>query len=82
MCQAADRGRRREADQAGDERPLAAEQVPELAAEQQQAPEGEGVGGDDPLPAVGREVQFPLRGRQGYVDDRRVEDHHQLGGAQ
>ncbi len=46
---AADRGGDREADQAGDERPLAAEQVADPAAEQQQAAERERVGGDDPL---------------------------------
>ena len=44
----------REAEQAGDERPLAPEEVAELAAEQQQAAEGQRVGGDDPLPVVGR----------------------------
>ena len=39
----------REAEQAGDERPLAAEEVAELAAEQEQAAEGQRVGRDDPL---------------------------------
>ena len=46
---AAERGCTGEADQAGDERPLAAEQVGDPAAEQQQAAERERVGGDDPL---------------------------------
>ncbi len=59
-------------------RPLAAEEIAELAAQQQQAAEGEGVGGDDPLPAVGREVQRALRRGQRDVHDRRVEHDHQL----
>ena len=46
---AADRGRGGEAEQARDERPLAAEEVAELAAEQQQAAEGQRIGRDDPL---------------------------------
>ena len=46
---AADGGGGREAEQAGDERPLAAEEIAELAAEQQQAAEGQRVGRDDPL---------------------------------
>ena len=51
--QAAQSGRAGEAQQADDEHPLAAGEVGDPAAEQQEAPEGEGVGGDDPL-AVGR----------------------------
>jgi hypothetical protein len=43
-----------EANQAEKEDPFAAPQVAELAAEQQEAAEGEGVGGDDPGP-VGSE---------------------------
>ena len=58
---AADRGRGGEADQADDERRLPADQVGEPAAEQQQAAEGEGVGGDHPLPLDVGEVQGLLR---------------------
>ena len=46
-----------EAEQAGDEDALAAEEVADAAAEQQQAAEGERVGGDDPLAAVVGEVE-------------------------
>ena len=67
-----------EPEQSGDERPLAAEQVTELAAEQQQASEGQRVGSDDPLPVVGRELQGPLRRWQRDIHDRHVEHDHQL----
>ena len=71
-----------EADQAGDEGPLAPEQITELAAEQQQAAKGERIGRDDPLPAVGGETEVPLRRRQRDVHDRRVQHDHQLGDAE
>ena len=58
---ATDRGGHGEADEAGEERHLAAEEVAEAAAEQQQAAEGERVGGDDPLPVDVAEVQGVLR---------------------
>ena len=61
---------------------LAAEEVAEAAAEQQQAAEGQGVGGDDPLAAVVGEAERLLGGRQRDVHDRRVEDDHQLGDAE
>ena len=75
---AADRGGDREADQAADERPLAAEEITEAAAEQQQRAERERVRGDDPLARVVGEAEVLLRARQGDVHDRRVEDDHQL----
>ena len=68
-----------EAEQAGDERPLAAEQVGDPAAEQQQAAERERVGGDHPLAVVVGEAEVALGGGQRDVDDRHVEDDHQLG---
>ena len=76
---AADRRGDGEAEQAGDEHALAAEEVAEATAEQQQAAEGQGVGGDDPLAAVVGEAERVLGGRQGDVHDRRVEDDHELG---
>ena len=48
---------RGEAEQAGDEHPLAAEQVADPAAEQQQAAERQRVGGDDPLAVVVGEAE-------------------------
>ena len=76
---AAHRGRGGEAEQAADERPLAAEQVAEAAAEQQQRPERQRVGGHDPLPRVIGEAEVALRRRQRDVHDRRVEHDHELG---
>jgi hypothetical protein len=67
-----------EAGQAGQERDLAAQQVGQPAAEQQQAAERQGVGRDHPLPVHGGEVQRPLRGRQRDVHHREIQDHHQL----
>ena len=78
---AAQRGGRGEADQADDEGALAAPQVGDPAAEQQQTAEGEGVGGDDPLPVAVGDAQVLLGGGQRDVHDGRVEDDHQLGDA-
>ena len=80
--EAAERGGAGEPDQADDEDALAAEEVADPAAEQQQAAEGERVGGDDPLAGRVGEAERFLGGRQGDVDDRRVEDDHQLGEAE
>ena len=57
--QATEGRRAGEAEQPDDEHPLAAPEVGDPATEQQEAPEGQGVGGDDPL-AVGRR---DMRGR-------------------
>jgi hypothetical protein len=76
---AAERGGEGEADQADDEHALTAHEVGDPAAEQQQATEGQGVGGDDPLAVVDRDVQRLLGRRQGDRHDRRVEHDHQLG---
>ena len=65
-----------------DERPLAAEEVGEPAAEQQQAAEGQRVGGDDPLPVAVGEAEGVLRGGQRDVHDGGVEHDHQLGDAE
>jgi hypothetical protein len=74
-------GRAREAEQAGDERPLAAEQIGDPAAEQQQTAEGQRVGGDHPLAVVVGEAQVSLGGRQRDVHDGHVEHDHQLSDA-
>ena len=72
----------READQADEEDPLAADDVGDPAADQQQRAEGQRVGGDDPLAGVVGEREVGLRGRQRDVHDRRVEHDHQLGDAE
>ena len=59
----ADGGRGREPGQAGDERPLAPQQIRDPAAEQQQAAERQRVRGHDPLPIRVGEMQRPLRRR-------------------
>ena len=56
----------------------AAEQVGEPPAEHQHAAEEDRVGGDHPLQADLREVQVGLDRRQRDVDDRDVEDDHEL----
>ena len=67
-----------EAEQPGQERHLPAEQVGQPPAEQQQAAEGQGVGGHHPLPVHRGEMQRVLRGRQRDVHHRDVEDDHEL----
>ena len=78
---AADGRRAGEAQQPGDERPFAAEQVGDAPAEQQQAAEREGVGGDHPLAVVVGEVELLLGRWERDVHDRHVEHHQQLGDA-
>jgi hypothetical protein len=75
---AADRRGHGEADQAGEEHDLAADQVGQPAAEQQQAAERQRVGGHDPLPVDVVEVQRVLRRRQCQVHHGQVEDDHEL----
>ena len=71
-------GEQAEADQ---EDPPPTEQVGQASAEQEQAAEGQGVGGHHPLEADRAEVQVVLDGGQGDVHDRDVEHHHELGQA-
>ncbi|MFN8147083.1 MAG: hypothetical protein U0R76_06395 [Candidatus Nanopelagicales bacterium] len=78
---AAERGRRREAEQADDEGALAAGVVGDAAAEQEQAAEGERVGGDHPLLVGVADAEVGLGGRERQVDDRGVEDRHERGHA-
>jgi hypothetical protein len=76
--EAAERGRRREAGEAGDEDASAAEEIAEAPAEQQQAAERQRVRGDDPLARLVREAQRLLGGGQRDVHDRRVEHDQDL----
>jgi hypothetical protein len=62
----------------GQERDLPAQQVRQLAAEQQQAAERKRVRGDHPLPVHRREMQRTLRRRQRDIHHRQVQHHHQL----
>ena len=64
---------------ADEERAPSAEQVARPGPEQEQAAEGEDVGVQHPGERARREAQALLDVRQGHVDDRRVEDDHQLG---
>ena len=59
----------------------ASEVVGDPTAEQQQTPEGQGVGAQDPLAVGDRDVQSVLGRRQRHDDDGGVEDNHQLGDA-
>ena len=79
LGQAAEGGGAGEADEADHEHPLAPEVVGDAAAEEQQAGEGEGVGGQHPLAVGGRDVQGPLGRGQGDDHHRGVEHHHELG---
>ena len=71
-----------EADQSDDEGPLASDHVADTATEEEQAAEGQGVGGDDPLAIGVGEVQIVLSRGEGDVDDGAVENDHQLGDPQ
>ncbi len=72
----------REAAGADDEHPLAADDVGDAPAEQQQRPERQRVGGDDPLAGAVGEAEIGLRGRQRDVHDGRVEHDHELRDAE
>ncbi|MEO9174270.1 MAG: hypothetical protein ABI317_02065 [Gaiellales bacterium] len=73
--------REREHDDAGDEHPLPAEQIARTPAEQQEAAEGDGVGVHHPLQSADREAEVIADRGQRDVDDRHVEQHHELRGA-
>jgi hypothetical protein len=55
------------------------EEVRQSAAEQEEAAECEGVGGDDPLSSVVDEAEVGLRGWQGDVHDGRIQRDQRLG---
>ena len=78
MGEPAGQRRAREHEQAGDEDEAAAEQVGHPAAEQQEAAVGEDVAVDDPLQTLLAEAEVVLDRRQGDVEDRSVEDVHEL----
>ena len=67
-----------EEDGAGEEGAASAEDVGAAAAEQQEAGEDDRVGVDDPLEAGRREAEAVADRRQRDVDDRDVEDDHEL----
>ena len=71
---------RREQQQPGYEHLAAAEQVPGPAGQQQQPAEGQRVGVDHPFQAGAGKAERVLDVRQRDVDDRRVQQHHQLRG--
>ena len=76
---AAEAGGHREADEADEERALAADVVGDAATEQQQAAERERVGRDGPRDVLRRDAEVLGGGRQGDVHDGGVEHDHQLG---
>ena len=82
MGEAADQGRTREDDQAGDQNAAAAEQVGHAAAEEQETAVGEDVAVDHPLQALLSEAEIAFDRRQGDVEDRGVEDVHELDDAE
>src|SRR5439155_22978133 len=54
------------------------EDVRQSPTQEQEAPEDERVGADDPLQVLLREVQILLDRRQSDVHDRDIEDDHEL----
>ena len=78
----AEQRRTRENDQAGDQNAAAAEQVGHAAAEEQETAVGEDVAVDHPLQALLTEAEIALDRRQGDVEDRGVEDVHELDDAE
>jgi hypothetical protein len=79
---ASDQRRAGEDDEAGDENEAAAEQVGHAAAEEQEAAVGEDVAVDDPLQALLTEAEVAFDRRQRDVQDRGVEDVHELDDAE
>ncbi len=82
MGETAEQRRTRENDQAGDQNAAAAEQVGHAAAEEQETAVGEDVAVDHPLQALLTEAEIALDRRQGDVEDRGVEDVHELDDAE
>ena len=74
----AQRGGDGEEGDAGEEDPLATDQVAKPSGHQEKAPVGDEVGADHPREVGLREAQIALDDGQGHVDDRHVDDHHQL----
>jgi hypothetical protein len=78
--QAVEQRREREHDDARAQHAASPVQVAGTTAEQQQAAEGQHVGGDDPRQCFGGDVEVALDARQGDVADRVVEHQHELSG--
>ena len=78
--QPAEQGAQGEDGDAGQECPAPAEEVTGPSPQQEEATEGEQVGVEDPGEVTSGEPEALLDVREGDVDDRRVQDHHQLGG--
>ena len=72
----------REHDEPGEKDPPAPEQVGRAAAEEQEAPEHERVGADDPLQVLLREPEVDLDRGQCHVHDCDVQDDHELHDAE
>ena len=62
------------------EQPAASEEIRQTAAQEQRAPEEDGVGRDHPLEVGLREPEIRLDRGQGDVHDRDVENDHELRG--
>ena len=77
-----ERRRQRKADQSDEERTFSPDDVADASAQEQEAAEREGVARHHPLAVGVGEVEVVLRGGERNVDDRVVEDDHQLGHAQ
>src|ERR1043165_6858598 len=73
----AEQRRDREDGDATEKHPVAADEVPDPAREQQQPAEGDEVGVDHPCEPGLREVEVGLDDRKSDVDDGPVEDDHQ-----
>jgi len=69
--------RRREAHQAHGEHPLAAEEIRQRPRHQDQRPQRQQVGVDDPLLHREAPTQVGVNGGQGDVDDRHVQEGHE-----
>ena len=72
----------REHDEPGEKDPPAPEQVGRAPAEEQEAPEHERVGADDPLQVLLRESEVDLDRGQRHVHDCDVQDDHELHDAE
>jgi hypothetical protein len=78
--EAAEQRARGEDEEADHEQAAAPDEVGQPAAEKKGPTEEDGVGGDDPLEARRRETEIGLDRRKRDVDDRDVQDHHELCG--
>ena len=78
--QPAEQGAQGEDGNAGQECPAPAEEVTGPSPQQEEATEREQVGVQDPGEVTPREPEALLDVWERDVDDRRVQDHHQLGG--